>query len=1157
MTRALLMARTRTFRTTLRICIPVAFVCLVSGALQAVAVESESGSSSGSGSPYALTAPASSSTVTRGAILDAGTVGDSLLGSPPQLDVAPGGEKGLGVATVAGQKIDVNRLVPTTADPSYVTRLEAANNGKDLLGLKSMYDTEAAADQSKTGVQTQATTTVNNSAANRLYTTQNLAGDPIMNSSAAIINQSKGGYLLGQVFADCSTQTVPDNTTTTETLHQDKTCDKLRIPGNGGPACTRTREGTASYASLDASKDAKLSVTAGASGQQCIRTTTASQRATSLNQARDGTLSMSAQAGGVSCIRQISANAQSVSSPGSAQGDLPVDQQVGGHSCTRTVTVSGGGAQGNLGAVTVNFSVPGGRACSNDPTQVNIASSLPPGTTSISGIQLRPTQNTGYDAPMMVQTPTAANHWWAVFASYCSSDVTPKTSRANSVAATRLPGEPVGLVPVLFNGWIGYMSFTAYGGSGHTVGVQDTGNCGDAGTGNCPAKWSCAAYTPTTYGGATVSMADAESVAPLFPGAWQTCGVGSLDRTCNGSGPTHSTISIAAYIPAGVAQIEAQGGDLLLRRLVDGVLPQALAAPAQSGSFGNFQWRVTNPQPGVTVILTQAPSASNGWIAGFSVSRTDYTFVPQKPHISMTWTVSTSGGVRFGTSDQGNCQDPGSVTCPTHWTCTRSAPTSVGGYAISAADAASFAPLFPGASSTCVSGQLSRVCSGSSTVGSTIGIGDLLPAGARTINAFAWSVTNPNSQVTVALVSAPTFANGWTASFNVTAQNGGATPPAPQVHLTWTVPGPESIVIDHVDAGNCSAVSPSASCAMTWTCTGSAPMVINGVPVSAPNPSPLYPGASPACLNAHLDEMCSGTGAIQTSISIASLIYPGDTEISGYKWTVTTAIPGVAINQVQVPALSNNWVAIFETTRTEWNHAPAGGPDIHLSWSMNGALNSAFHIVDTGDCSATNTGYCKVAWTCDASAPVTVDGVTVSTDVIRGQPALFGGDGGACMNATLHYNCSSVWQRGGGKVCWTNAAGKTQCTDVPASGTPPDSCRDLQNDTSCVLKTSDCADGAMDTNGFCFVQTNHYDCITEVTVPTGNTSDVTTCTGAQPCLDGTCTAPSKTEGPNDRNDSMAKQLMIQTVNNDWEWTGTKTLAPRMPDPGRASSTQTQ
>lgn len=1160
------MNRKRTFREALNASLAAAFVCLFVGVLQAAPPPFGADPAPPSTSPYAPSAPAVSSSVTSGEITDAGEFGDAMLSGEPQLNVTAGGEKGLGVATVAGQSIDVNRLVPTTADPSYVTRLQAANNGKDLLGLKAMYDAEAVSDQTKTGIETKAATTVNNSAADRLYTTQNLANDPTMNSSAAIINQSKGGTILGEVFAACSSESVPDNSNTTQTLHEEKMCDKVLIPGDGGPACSRTRTGTAKYSVEEASKDAKLLVNREVTGQQCTRTTTAQKLPTALDMAVDRDLPITTETGGLSCTRQISANVNGVDSPGSAQGDLPVDKQVGGHSCTRSVTVAKG-TPTSLGTFKVNFSVHGGPLCSTDETDVPIASVLPPGTTSVGNITLVATQNNGYGYPPIHQYPTAANGWVAIFGSVCIGGGGP----GGPGGGGGLPGhgsvlptpsgtgvtDPGQLVNVAFMGWIGFMQFTAFGGSTvDTVGVSDSGSCGDAGTPDCPAKWTCATNAPTSFAGVPVSVANAQSIAPLFPGAGSSCAVGSLDRTCGGSATTNSTISILSYLPPGIAHVDGRNEDPVLMRLADWILPTAVAAPAPGSSFSNFQWTVTNPQPGITVSLTQVPSASNGWKAGFSVTRTDFSYVPQQPHISMSWTVTTSTG-QFGTGDQGNCMDTGSTACPTRWTCTNNAPTTIGGYPITVADASALAPLFPGANASCVAGKLSRVCDGASALGSTIGIGNLLPAGTTAISNFAWTVTNPDARITVALLAPPTDANGWTASFNVTRQYGGAVPPLPHVHLTWTVDGPEQIVISHVDTGNCSATSPEASCTMAWTCTGSAPLVINGITVNAPDPSPLYPGAAPTCLNARLDETCSGNGAKQTSVSIASEIYPGDTAITDYAWTVTTAVPGVTVKEIQVPALSNNWVAIFETTRGDWSHAPADGPDIHLSWKMNGAPVYTFNIVDTGDCSAQSTNFCSVTWSCDGSAPVTIDGINVPVSVINGEPALFSGDGGACMKATLHYNCSGVWSGDGGQVCWTNDAGNQQCTEVPPSGTPPDSCNDLQNDTSCVLKTSDCADGAMDASGFCFVRTYVYDCITPVTVPTGNTTEVTTCTGAQPCLDGSCNAPSKPEGPNGRNESMAKQLMVQTVQNDWEWTGPKALAPGMPDPGQGTSSQTQ
>ena len=1139
---------------TLGVACAVAIVGMTNSTVAVASGAQMTAAPASSSSSIAPTAPAISSSVVSGQIADAGTFSNAVLAAKPSLHVTAGGEKGLGVATVNGQNIDVNRLVPTTADTSYVTRLEQANNGKDLLGLKAMYDQEAAADDSRTDVTTDATTTVNNSAANRVYTDKSVANDSTMNSSAAVINNAKGGTIMGDVFAACSSKTVSTPTQGTGTIHNDETCNKVLIPGAGGPACTRTRTGNASYTILPGEKDAVLLVDKGSNATECTRATTVTQYPTTINQADDADLQLTNETGGLSCTRQITASLTTTNTSGSASGDLPINTESGGQSCARVVTVANG-SPAYLGLVKVLVSTPGGAQCSVDERDFPVGSSLPSGTQTIGSISFVPTQNTGYSEPRVITPPSAANGWVAALAANCPGGGGGPLGGLAMVGF----GTDGHLSPVMFNGWIGYMEFEAYGAPSHTVGVSDSGNCGDPGTGNCPASWTCTANAPTTYNGLTVTVADAQSKSPLFPGAGSSCAKATLNRVCNGSASTSSSISIAPSIPPGTTG-DADRAKPLSEKIFEGIIPTAYAASSPGTGFSNFTWSVTNPQHGVTVTLTQTPSAANGWVAGFTVTRTDFSYVPQKPHIVMSWTIATTT-VKFGTGDTGNCSDTGSTACPTKWTCTQNAPTTIDGYAISAAQAEVYSPLFPSAPNTCTTGQLSRVCNGSSSIGTTVGIGSLLPAGTTVITNFAWTVTNPTPLVTVALVSAPTYANGWTATFSVTRQyNGGAEPPLPHVHLTWQVAGPNKIVIGYADTGNCNATTADPYCHMAWSCTSNAPQIIDGITVNAPNPSPLYPGGSATCLSGTLAETCSGTGATTTSMSIADQIYPGDTAITGFAWKVTAPVAGVNVSLVQTPAAANQWVAIFQTTRTDWSTPPGNGPGVHLSWNMNGAPQYQFQIVDSGNCSTTGTSFCSVVWKCDENAPVTIDGILVPASVIQGQPSLFSGDGGTCMKAELDYNCTGVWDGQGGQVCWTNDSGQTQCTTVPPSGSPPDTCQDLENNKACILKTSDCADGATDANGFCYVKTYDYDCVTEVQVPDGNTTTVTECTSAQPCLDGTCTPPSRPAETSDRNKSIAQQVIVQTISNDWTWQGAHPTVPAptpKPQPVQAPGVATQ
>lgn len=1053
--------------------------------------------------------------------------GDALLAAKPNVGYAEGGEAGTGVANINGTQIDMNRLVPgsTTTDKDYVKKLQDANNHQDLLDLKATYDQQEALSSKGTSALQQAASTVDASATNKTVTKADVAGDGTLTGSLDTLSSAQNGNVLGEAFSDCKDTTVVTPVQTEGYITDYKTCEKILTPMEQGVVCTRTRVGTVAIPRQPGTKTAELLVEQGATGQVCTRKTTASYYRDTLHQTRDGDLNITTETGGLSCRRIMSASSSNATTTGTAQGDLPISTEMGGLSCTRTISVTGSVTEANA-----FYMVLGNLQGIGVPGQVGKV------TNKSADLSV-------YDA-FFNTNPVPAG---TVFTRYILAH-----DPGVSVTNVTLRGSVVSWTEKILTQYNNGYSFSLYYNVGSVQAtVGDSGNCGDPGSAQCPTKWSCSASAPYVVNGQTVTAALAQSKAPLYPGASSTCVVAALNRTCGGTASMGSSISIGDKVPTGATygQFLPAGRTSLGEALFNFVLPVAHAGEVSAIRVTNFQWTVTNPQPGVTVTLTQTPTQANGWVAGFSVARTNFTYVPQKPHIVMTWSVTTST-TNVGVGDTGNCADTGSTACPTKWTCTQNAPTTINGLPVSASLAATKAPLFPGAPNTCVVGELNRVCNGSSTIGTSIGIGDLLPAGTTAISAFNWYVTNPDTNLSVGLVSPPTLQNGWTATFNVTRKytgNGAPTPAKPHIHMTWDVLSEQKIATGTVDAGDCNASPESPSCKMVWTCTKKAPGTTDsGIPLTysdivTTGRGELYPGEGNTCINAQYDQVCSGTGGKRTSVSIADQVLPITRQLYNFKWVVSLPITGVTVAMVQAPSYENGWIAVFETTRTSWADEPPGQPKVTLTWDMDGNPVYGFEIKDTGNCALTGDSFCRVYWTCDTRAPVTVAGGVIPAEVVQQQPPLFDGDGGTCMVATLHYDCQGITQTEG-TVCWDDDDGTRHCVQAPPQGSgSPDSCEDLENDPTCKLQSTDCADGGRGSNGFCYIETNQYACTKGVPVTDHTVTEVTTCSGNQACLDGSCTsADKKDEQSYSRNKSMATQAKANTVLTDWQYTGTPT-----------------
>lgn len=591
------------------------------------------------------------------------------------------------------------------------------------------------------------------------------------------------------------------------------------------------------------------------------------------------------------------------------------------------------------------------RVCGGTGTlnnSISIAADLAPGTTSISGFGFTVTNPQAGVSVVLTQVPSASNSWVAIF-------------RVDRTIWTTLANPQINMY------WTANLSSVS-------VSTKDTGNCNASGTTNCPATWSCVANAPTVINGITVTTAMAGQVAPLFPGASSVCARGSRNKVCAGTASTNTTVNLSSRMPPGTT------------------------------SISGLSFSVLNPQTGVAVSMTSAPTSANGWIATFKVDRTVWASQPAQPNIRITWNAS-SPSTSVSVVDSGNCSDPGSTTCPTAWTCKNVAPLIVNGITVTAAMAATQAPLFPAASSSCVVGELKRSCTGSSTVGNTISIADQIPAGVNAIANFGFVVQNPQAGVTVTLVTAPSVGNGWTATFNVTRSGVIAPPQQPQISMSWDMDVP-TVNVTVKDTGDCGATG-TAQCPAVWSCEKTAPTTANGMTVTAAmagQVAPLYSGASSVCAAASLDKSCSGTANTQPSISIASQIPPGATGIEAFAFVVNNPQTGVAVTNTQVPSAANSWVAVFKVSRTDFSVAKVS-PNITMSW--NAVMPAVtLKVVDTGNCSDVGSSSCPTQWQCVSSAPTSVAGISITTAMAQSKAPLFGGAPDTCVKGELNRVCS-------------------------------------------------------------------------------------------------------------------------------------------------------
>lgn len=988
----------------------------------------------------------------RRAMLQQGTdFGNTILDSAAQTTVQgqeSSGPKGAGCTMINGKCVDNEEIMGRGYDQSKVDRASAVDGTMD--SLRQFHNDEGAAARTNDGPSGMAYRATEDSA-----NVKPVGVRAVAETDWSVTRQSQkdgmNGNASGMSLPQCTTTTtVTPGTSTDANTKEQHVCEIVHAPSGDGSevTCTRERIPTGEQDTEHAYTEAYLGAPAGQNETFCSRTTTMDPHPTSTPYTQNGELDFPQESGGLSCTRErwvemvpkdtpkektvalnvngeqgglscsrtIVPESSAATTGQNLTTDLPIDSQQPGNLCKRSVWPSAGGTTSETGTQNAQLGVnqeTGGLSCtrtvwpengaggtqaqSQDATlqiddqvagnvcvreawpsasgsqqipgtvsksvaspmrgasrnySVSIASLLPAGTTDVTNFTLTVSNPQTGITVTLLEAPSQANGW----------DVSIKVTADSTAPA--LP-QAVQLVA----NWINVVS-------GVTMSTRDTGDCSATSSGTCTVKWTCAATAPQTINGIEVTAAMAGEVAPLFPGASNRCVRGSLDRSCSGTSATTTNVSIAANIPAGTTAIS------------------------------DFAFTVNNPQAGVIVTLLTPPTQANGWVATFRVDRSTWNSPPATPNIHMTWNASVPSAT-MSTVESGNCADPGSAFCPSSWSCAHPAPFTVNGIEVTAAMAATQSPLFPGAASSCVVGELNRVCSGTATVNTNLSIAANIPAGVTAISDFAFTVTNPQAGVSVSLVQTPSQANSWTASFSVVrdAAIAPAMPASPLITMTWHMDVPSAGPVSVRDTGDCSATG-SPQCPATWSCETNAPTQINGVTVTvamAAQVAPLYPGASSICAVASLDKLCGGSTGTPASVSIASQLPPGTTAISGFTFTVNNPQSGVTVANTQVPSSANGWVALFTVTRTDFDH-PKDAPNITLSWQAM-VPTTTLTVQDTGDCSDPGSSSCPTAWTCSTLAPTVVDGISITTAMAATKSPLFPGAPPNCVTGQLGRTC--------------------------------------------------------------------------------------------------------------------------------------------------------
>lgn len=599
--------------------------------------------------------------------------------------------------------------------------------------------------------------------------------------------------------------------------------------------------------------------------------------------------------------------------------------------------------------------------CTSTSESNSVALNVPAGTTGIRNFSWGVSnQHSGWSVSI-TQTPSSANGYVAIFT-------------VTRTLFTTTPPQP--------QIWISYeaqVPSTSYS-------IQESGNCSDPGTANCPASFACTQNAPATVNGFSISTSTASAYNGYFSGLGSTCIRSQKNKSCGGTGTVGQTVNISSRLPPGTTTITG------------------------------FSHQVLNPQSGVSVSLSSAPSQANGWIATFSVSRTNWGSV-SNPQLRLTWQVPTTT-TSISVTTNGNCATNGTPQCESLWTCPQRLPRTVNGVALTLSQTTSVAPLFTATAASsgvranaqapndCVFATKDRICQGSAASSLNVNLSTNV-AGQTNPTNFQHVVLNPQSGVTVSVAQYPTAGNGWVMRFTVTRSDFSYQPAQPRVRITWnhTVTTTTTSV---VDAGACGD-SGTANCAPVWSCPHRATYTVNGIPVTATMANArayLYTGAPNDCVVAALSRVCSGSAWQDTSVSIQGSLPPGTTTIQNFGFSPLSNPGNVTISLRQTPTQANGWVAIFRTTRSNWASVPAR-PNVRMTWQVpTPVVNTS--VREEGSCATNGTAQCPSLWTCPQTAPHTVNGINVDATRAAGEAPLYGANvasTGVAANSVAPNDC--------------------------------------------------------------------------------------------------------------------------------------------------------
>lgn len=626
------------------------------------------------------------------------------------------------------------------------------------------------------------------------------------------------------------------------------------------------------------------------------------------------------------------------------------------------------------GAPGVCISAALNRTCTSTGSSTRWRLNVPVGTTGISNVAVSESPDVSGVSLAITEMPSAANNYYI------------------TVTATRTYfGGPVGTPNAL-------VTYTVTAPS-VTLSRSTSGNCDQNGTANCSATWTCDASAPTTINGQSVTAAMAATQHPFHSssnGVLSTaCVTARKHTTCGGSSTYPQTISIASAM-AGATSIVA----------------------------GSFSWDVTNPQSGVTVTKTADATAANGWVVSFSVTRTNWSYTPANPNISMTWSVPTTTTQVSVRTTSGDCNLSGSANCPAAWSCTGSAgSTTTNGIAVTSAMTNQvYTQLYstpPGGTpaNTCAVAVKSTTCSGSAGSSWNVNLSANVSGQTNPRN-FRFTVLNPQAGVTVTMPTPPTAANGWLAGFSVTRTNFTYQPVSPNVRIDWDydVTSYSGQLINEGDV----ATAGTAQCPTRWRCAFSAPRnnvsvamangytpfwnAINGG-AAAPNPN--------TCQEAVLERFCSGSSSLNTTVALTGAS-PSATSVTLSNVTVTPTQAGVTVTWGAPRLQGGVWVVDFTTTRsgTGWTTAVTA-PSVTINWSSQVPVvnTTVTDYPEIGNCASTGTPQCPVAWSCPYRAPRLVGGYTVDVAMANARHPLYPGAPLAdnnCQEAHLSRTCSGT-----------------------------------------------------------------------------------------------------------------------------------------------------